>query len=82
MVAARLDADLVARVDALVAGGAAASRTEVIDRALRVWTRAAEEDRWAAVVDDGCVSDEGFSPMWDDDDADWDSVYADVLEPR
>lgn len=80
MVAARLDSGLVARMDRLVAGGRAATRTELIERAVVAWADAEEDAGWQDVVDDGPRDDEGFEPSWDDDPTDWAELYADVLE--
>jgi hypothetical protein len=80
MVAARLDSDLVARMDRLVEQGVVATRTELIERAVSAWTEAAEADRWADVVDAGDTLDEGFTPTWDDDGTDWAELYGDVLD--
>ena len=79
-VAARLDSALVARIDRLVADGVVATRAELIERAVLAWADAAEGDRWAAVTDHGDTIEEGFQPAWDDDPADWATLYADVLD--
>jgi len=80
MVAARLDADLVARMDRLVRQGIVSTRTELIKRAVLAWTDAAEADRWADVVDNRDTLDEGFAPTWEDDSTDWAVLYRDVLD--
>ena len=80
MVAARLDATLVERMDRLVAEGFASTRTELIERAVLAWTEVAEADRWATVVDTSDTLDEGFPPSWEDESTDWASLYRDVLD--
>ncbi len=42
--------------------------------ALAAWVAAAEDDRWAHVLDES--PDEGFGPAWDDDETDWAALYA------
>lgn len=80
MVAARLDTALVARIDRLVAGGVAATRTELIERAVAAWADAAEDASWERVEAGEDDPGEGFEPIWDDDPVDWADLYADVLE--
>lgn len=79
-VAARLGPALVARIDRLVADGVVATRTELIERAVLAWTKAADDDRWAAVSDPSDTLVEGFQTAWEDDPTDWASLYADVLD--
>ena len=78
-VAARLEADLVARVDRLVAAGAAATRSDLIAQAVAAWTSAAEARQWSSVEAADDTLDDGFEPCWDDDPVDWSELYADLL---
>lgn len=78
-VAARLEAELVARVDRLVAAGVAATRTDLIAQAVAAWTSAAEARQWSSVEAAEDSLDDGFEPCWDDDPVDWSGLYADLL---
>ena len=73
-VAARLDPDLLSRVDREVEAGRVLTRTQAIAEALVAWVAATEDSRWAEIVDDG--AEVGLSPTWDDDDTDWAALYA------
>ena len=78
-VAARLEADLVARMDRLVAAGVAATRTDLIAQAVAAWASAAEARRWSSVEAADVSLEDGFEPSWDDDPVDWSELYADLL---
>ena len=73
-VAARLDPDLLHRVDREVAAGRVPTRTQAIAEALAAWVAASDDSRWATVVDDS--EEEGLIPTWDDDKTDWAALYA------